>query len=118
MVLLSGDHKFAAHWLFYQELIDVFNEHNPRYAQDAWWLPNLLPTRLLLTLSPRLFCSGGITSNEWNTRILVIALCVGFAASVKRLWMGFLLGKKAFGKQNAMQLSLNIKCISLGCSAI
>jgi hypothetical protein len=45
------------------------------------------------------FCSGGITSNDWNTRILIIALCVGLVASVKRLWMGFLLGKKAFGKK-------------------
>jgi hypothetical protein len=45
------------------------------------------------------FCSGGITSNEWNTRILIIALCVGLVAAVKRLWMGFILGKKAFGKK-------------------
>jgi hypothetical protein len=115
MTLLSGSHKFAAHWLFFQDFLDIFNEKNPRYVQDGWWLPNLFPTvciRFLLTLSTRLFCSGGITSNEWNTRILVIALCVGLVASVKRLWMGFLLGKKAFGKKKAMQLSLNIECIS------
>jgi hypothetical protein len=115
MILLCGDHKFAAHWLFFQDFLDVFNEKNPRYAQVSWWLP-LFPTRLLLTLSPRLFCSGGITSNEWNTRILIIALCVGLVASVKRLWMGFLLGKKAFGKKNAIQILLNIACI-FGCSA-
>jgi hypothetical protein len=32
MILLCGSHKFAAHWLFYQDFLDVFNEKNPRYA--------------------------------------------------------------------------------------
>jgi hypothetical protein len=70
--------------------------------------------RLLLTLSlsPRLFRSGGITSNEVYIRILAIALCVGLVVSVKRLWMGLSFGKKAFGKKKATQRSLNIECIS------
>jgi hypothetical protein len=115
MILLSGSHTFAAHWLFFRDFLDILNEKNPRYAQDGWWLPNVFSTfciRLLLTLSPRLFQSGGITSNKWNTRILAIALCVGLVASLKRLWMGFLLGKKAFGKKKATQRSLNVECIS------
>jgi hypothetical protein len=33
MILLSGSHAFAAHWLFYQDFLDIFNENNPRYAQ-------------------------------------------------------------------------------------
>jgi hypothetical protein len=53
-VLLSGRNKLSSHWLFYQDFLDIFNEQNPRYAQDGWWLPNMFSTvciRLLLTLS-------------------------------------------------------------------
>jgi hypothetical protein len=32
IVLLSGGHTFSAHWLFFQDWLDIFNEKNPRYA--------------------------------------------------------------------------------------
>jgi hypothetical protein len=35
MVLLCGSDKFAAHWLFYQDFLDVFNANNPRYVQNG-----------------------------------------------------------------------------------
>jgi hypothetical protein len=35
-------------------------------------------------------------------RILVIALCVGIVVSVKRTWIGFFLGRKTYGKTNAL----------------
>jgi hypothetical protein len=41
--------------------------------------------------------------------MLTIALSVGLVASVKRLWIGFFLGKKAFGKNKTTPLLLNIK---------
>lgn len=68
-VLLQGTSRFASSWLYWQEYLDVFNEVNP---------------------------GGSVTSNPWNTRILVIAICVGITVAMKRLWLGLFLGKKTY----------------------
>jgi hypothetical protein len=67
--LLHGTNKFASSWLFWQDIFAVFNEVNP---------------------------GGAVTSNEWNSRILAIAVSVGVIVSFKRLWLGLFLGKKTF----------------------
>jgi Mechanosensitive ion channel len=67
--LLHGQNKFASSWLFWQDFFAVFNEVNP---------------------------GGKVTSNEWNSRVLAIAVSVGVIVSIKRLWLGLFLGKKTF----------------------
>jgi hypothetical protein len=42
------------------------------------------------------FLSGSLTSNIWNQRALVIAVCVSIVAAIKRLWLGLYLGRQTF----------------------
>jgi Mechanosensitive ion channel len=67
--LLYGNNEFAGSWLYWQGVMDVFNAVNP---------------------------GGSVTSNVWNRRILAIAVSMGIAVSLKRLWLGLFLGKKTF----------------------
>lgn len=67
--LLHGSSRFARHWLYFQETIDIFNETNP---------------------------SGLVTDSIWNTRALTIAVTVSAVVAIKRLWLGLYLGKKLF----------------------
>jgi hypothetical protein len=70
-IFLSGEHKLANHWLFWQDLIGMCNKNNP---------------------------SGGIPSSSMNYRILGSALAVGIVVSIKRVWLGLYLGRRSFGK--------------------
>jgi hypothetical protein len=70
-IWLSGGHSLANHWLFWQDLIALCNENNP---------------------------NRGITSSSMNFRILDTALAVGIAVSIKRVWVGLILGRRTFGK--------------------
>lgn len=67
--LLVGDHAFARHWLYWQDVWGLFNENNP---------------------------AGDITSSLAYSRILVIAVSVGCVVSVKRLAIGLYLGRQTF----------------------
>lgn len=49
------------------------------------------------TLTWHLF-SGQLVTSEWNHRVLAIALSLGILASIKRLWLGLLLGRKTYCK--------------------
>jgi hypothetical protein len=68
---LHGDGAFAQHWAFWQEAIDMFNSNNP---------------------------SGNIVHNEWNTRVLSIAISVSVVVAVKRFVVGLYLGRQTFCK--------------------
>lgn len=69
--LLSGGNRFAKHWLFYQDAIEVFNESNP---------------------------AGTITESSANYTILASALVFGVAVTIKRVYLGFKFGKRAYRK--------------------
>jgi hypothetical protein len=69
--MLHGDGAFAKHWAFWQETIDMFNSDNP---------------------------SGNVVNNEWNTRLLSIAVSVSLVVAVKRFIVGLYLGRQTFSK--------------------
>eukprot|EP00977_Amphora_coffeiformis_P020775 scaffold8471_cov184-Amphora_coffeaeformis.AAC.20 len=68
-LLLYGDKRFSRHWLYFQDVLDVFNEANP---------------------------SGEFVNNDLYYRVLLIAICVGPIVTLKRLYMGLFLGRKSF----------------------
>lgn len=101
--LLHGGSKFASHWLFWQDAIDIFNVANPGYAIYCHSfsfrrLRRVCSHEFLPFAVPCFSYSGSVTSNIWNTRLLLIAVTVGIVVSIKRLWLGLFLGKKTFGK--------------------
>lgn len=65
----SGNNPFAHHWLFWQDAIELFNEKN---------------------------LSGTITYSRTNYVVNGIAVAVGVAVAVKRLWWGLYLGKRSY----------------------
>jgi hypothetical protein len=71
LILLSGDRAYAHHWGYWQDYIGLFNESNP---------------------------SGNVVDNEWNIRILRLAIFVGVVAAVKRLVVSLFLGRQTFGE--------------------
>lgn len=71
LMLLSGNSRFAKHWLFYQPYIRMFNENNN---------------------------AGTITESDKNFRVLSSALIFGVAVALKRLWLGFALGKRTYSE--------------------
>jgi hypothetical protein len=52
------------HWAFWQEIVDMFNRQ-----------------------------SGNVVNNEWNTRLLSIAVSVSLVVAVKRFIVGLYLGE-------------------------
>jgi hypothetical protein len=64
--MLHGDGALR-NWAFWQETIDMFNSDNP---------------------------SGNVVNNEWNTRLLSIAVSVSLVVAVKRFIVGLYLGDK------------------------
>lgn len=68
-MLLSGSHRLANNWMFWQDLIAMCNEQNP---------------------------SGDIPSSSTNYRVLGSILGAGIAISVKRFWVGLFLGRRTF----------------------
>jgi hypothetical protein len=67
--LLAGDHSFARHWLYWQDVWGLFNEKNP---------------------------AGDVASSLAYFRILAVAVSVGCVVSVKRLAVGLYLGRQTF----------------------
>eukprot|EP00934_Nitzschia_sp_Nitz4_P008246 Nitzschia sp. Nitz4//scaffold44_size153857//151542//153963//NITZ4_002752-RA/size153857-snap-gene-0.221-mRNA-1//-1//CDS//3329552250//8236//frame0 len=67
--LLSGQHPFFAHWLYFQKAVGLFNEDNP---------------------------DGSLVDSEWNRRVLALASTVPVAVAIKRFWMGIFLGKQTY----------------------
>lgn len=68
---LYGDSRFAAHWAYWQELIDLFNDANP---------------------------SGDVVNSDWNKTVLLIALSVSIVVALKRFVVGIFLGRATFGE--------------------
>ena len=58
--VLSGAYKIAEHWLYWQDLVGIFNEENP---------------------------SGSAASNDWNRTVLTVGVIVGVVVfRVEWLW--------------------------------
>jgi hypothetical protein len=60
LCMLSGDGKFANHWMSYQDVVELFNDTNP---------------------------SGNIPNSYWNFRILYVALILGLIVALKTFFM-------------------------------
>jgi hypothetical protein len=70
-MLLYGNHPFARNWLYWQDAIELFNESNP---------------------------SGGVTSLEFYRNLLTLAVIVGVLVSVKRFWIGLIIGRNTYSR--------------------
>ena len=71
LLLLSGSHAFANHWLYWQDLIGMCEESNP---------------------------SGGIPDSDVNYRVLCSLIAIGVAVTAKRVWLGLYFGKRTLGE--------------------
>jgi hypothetical protein len=71
LAMLSGTGEFANHWVYYQNVVELFNANNP---------------------------SGSITCSVWNYRILVSVMIIGILVAVKRLIVGLYLGGRQYCK--------------------
>ncbi|KAG7373470.1 mechanosensitive ion channel [Nitzschia inconspicua] len=67
--LLFGDNEFVRHWGYFQGIVDLLNSSNP---------------------------SGGVVGSDWNRRVLLIMICVGFTVALKRFLVGLYLGRQTF----------------------
>lgn len=67
--LLYGDRRFARHWLYWQDVIALFNRANP---------------------------AGNVTHSKNYLKILALAMGVGAVVAVKRFYMGLTLGKSTY----------------------
>lgn len=72
---------FSQHWLFWQELISLYNEKNP---------------------------SGNITSSDRNYQVNGTAVVVGFIIALKRLWWGLYLGKRSYREYHCLLEQRNV----------
>ena len=78
---LYGPHKFAQHWLYWQNLLDLFNAGNP---------------------------AGSVTYSDLYMRILLCMIFVGATVSLKRLFLAIYLGRrtvKHFGSELEMLMA-------------
>eukprot|EP00569_Conticribra_weissflogii_P014890 CAMPEP_0171391814 /NCGR_PEP_ID=MMETSP0880-20121228/1528_1 /TAXON_ID=67004 /ORGANISM="Thalassiosira weissflogii, Strain CCMP1336" /LENGTH=1734 /DNA_ID=CAMNT_0011904567 /DNA_START=216 /DNA_END=5420 /DNA_ORIENTATION=+ len=66
---LFGYHKFALHWLFWQDWLDVFTMKNP---------------------------PGNFLSSSLYLRILLCMIFVGLFTALKRLWLATFLGRRSY----------------------
>ena len=81
--LLSGARPFFNHWGYWQHYIDLFNEKNP---------------------------SGDVVNSIFYHRICAVAVSLGCIATLKRFWLGLLLGRQTFGESNSNVLNQEINC--------
>lgn len=66
-----GDTEFARHWLYFQDVIELFNRENP---------------------------SGGFPSSDPYLKATSVMVVAGFIIALKRFWVGLVLGKQTFCK--------------------
>lgn len=67
--MLYGPRRFARHWIYYQEWIELFNECNP---------------------------GGTVTSNNVYRGLLGFAIALGLTVAIKRFWIGLRFGKASY----------------------
>jgi hypothetical protein len=92
LALLQGNTDFAQHWgqwqtYYFESYLSIFTEANP---------------------------SGGIPGEDWYRRLLIMGIGVGLAISVKRVWVGFMLGRKIYRNYSEDLAKLMKKILLLG----
>ncbi len=85
--LLQGDSEFVNHWGYWQSYLTLFTYHNP---------------------------SGGIPDEPLYRRMLILMMVVGLVVAIKRVWLGFLLGKKIYRNYSEDLAKLMKKLLLLG----
>ena len=73
-MFLYGKDRFSAHWLYWQDMLRIFNADNP---------------------------AGDSTSRDMYRRLLIVLIVNGAAAAVKRVWTGFHIGQRLYSRYNA-----------------
>lgn len=68
-LLLYGNGKFARHWLYFLDEVDLFNDTNP---------------------------SGGIPASDTYQTVLILFIVIGSIVAIKRFWVGLYLGRQTF----------------------
>ncbi|GAX27063.1 hypothetical protein FisN_9Lh385 [Fistulifera solaris] len=92
LALLQGNTDFAKHWgqwqtYYFDNYLSIFTQANP---------------------------SGGIPGEDWYRRLLIMGIGVGLAISVKRVWVGFMLGRKIYRNYSEDLAKLMKKLLLLG----
>jgi hypothetical protein len=92
LALLQGNTDFAKHWgqwqtYYFDNYLSIFTQANP---------------------------SGGIPGESWYRRLLIMGIGVGMAISVKRVWVGFMLGRKIYRNYSEDLAKLMKKLLLLG----
>jgi hypothetical protein len=82
--MLFGKGKFANHWLFYQEAIDMFNDNNP---------------------------SGSVLSEDRYRTILIFGLVIGFVVTLKRFLVGLKFGQNTYIRYSEKLSSILKDCL-------
>ena len=67
--LLHGDRDFSRHWMYWQEPVRLFNNHNP---------------------------SGQVVDSTVYTQILIVVCCVSVVVAIKRFVLGLFLSRNTF----------------------
>lgn len=86
-ILLYGKHKFASNWLYWQDSIELFNETNP---------------------------SGGVPSHALYRNVLILAIAIGALVTVKRFWIGIIIGRHTYSRYAADLASVMSKVLLIG----
>lgn len=68
-IFLYGRHRFAAHWLFWQNFFEIFTTENP---------------------------GGSFIYSVFYMRILITMIVAGFLTALKRLWIATFLGRRSY----------------------
>ena len=89
--------KFARHWLFWQDAIELVRCENRLEICTDMFEPN---TNLLVFSSQfnDTNPAGSVISSSSYTRVLIVTLVISFAVGLKRFWLSLHLGKSAFSK--------------------
>ena len=81
MIFLFGKNRFARHWLYYQEKIDLMNSTNP---------------------------SGDVPDNKFYKRIIYFAIALSIAETTKRTIMANFVGQRVVGKSLFVLTSITL----------
>lgn len=92
LALLQGNTDFAKHWghwqtYYFDNYLSIFTQANP---------------------------SGDIPGESWYRRLLIMGIVVGLAISIKRVWVGLMLGKKIYRNYSEDLAKLMKKLLLLG----
>jgi len=88
---LANASRFASHWLYFQNLIGLFNEENP---------------------------NGNFASGELHTTVMIIGVTVSALVAVKRFVIGLYLGRQTFSKSTTYLQCQSIVSVVLTISLI